>query len=120
MIALLPKVGDIAEQPKPISLPTDGAVYNPELANCCSCEPEREAAIEIQLARQKAEAWKLCLDAEMLQLEVERRRLLLKKGEWRRSSRRRHLLRFRWGCSSNDGRSRADGRDVLRWPERAR
>ena len=81
MIALLPKVGDIAEQPKPISLPTDGTVYNPELANCCSCEPEREAAIEIQLARQKAEAWKLCLDAEMLQLEVERRRLLLKKGE---------------------------------------
>ena len=62
-------------------MPTDGTVYNPELANCCSCEPERVAAIEIQLEKQKAEAWKLCLDAEMVQLEVERRRLLLKKGE---------------------------------------
>lgn len=81
MIPLLPKVGDVTEQPKPISLPTDGTVYNPELANCCSCEPERVAAIEIQLEKQKAEAWKLCLDAEMVQLEVERRRLLLKKGE---------------------------------------
>jgi Subtilase family len=81
MTPLLPKVGDITEQPKPISLPTDGTVYNPELANCCSCEPERAAAIDIQLEKQKAEALKLCLDAELLQLEVERRRLLLKKGE---------------------------------------
>lgn len=81
MAQLLPKVGDVTEQPKAISLPTDGTVYNPELANCCSCEPERAAAIEIQLERQKAEARKLCLDAELLQLEVERRRLLLKKGE---------------------------------------
>lgn len=81
MILLLPKVGDVVEHSKPISLPTDGTVYNPELANCCSCEPERAAAIEIQLEKQKAEALKLCLDAELLQLEVERRRLLLKKGE---------------------------------------
>jgi thermitase len=81
MTPLLPKVGDITEQPKPISLPTDGTVYNPELANCCSCEPERAAAIDIQLEKQKAEARKLCLDAELLQLEEERRRLLLKKGE---------------------------------------
>lgn len=80
MTPLLPKVGDVTEQPKPISLPTDGTVYNPELANCCSCEPERAAAIEIQLEKQKAEARKLCLDTELLQLEVERRRLLLKKG----------------------------------------
>jgi thermitase len=81
MIPLLPKVGELAEQPKPISLPTDGTVYNPELANCCSCEPERAAAIKIQLEKQKAEARKLCFDAELLELEIERRRLLLKKGE---------------------------------------
>ena len=58
-----------------------GTVYNPELANCCSCEPERAAAIDIQLEKQKAEARKLCFEAELLQLEIERRHLLLKKGE---------------------------------------
>src|SRR6185503_185005 len=38
-LKLLPKVGQVVERPKPISLPTDGSVYDPELAHCCSCEP---------------------------------------------------------------------------------
>lgn len=78
---LLPKVGQIVERPKPISLPTDGTVYDPELAHCCSCEPERAAAIAIRLEKQKAEALKECFEAQQLQLEVERRKLLLQKGE---------------------------------------
>jgi thermitase len=78
---LLPKVGQVVERPKPISLPTDGTVYDPELAHCCSCEPERAAAIAIRLEKQKAQALKECLQAQQLQLEVERRRLLLQKGE---------------------------------------
>ena len=81
ILPLLPKVGAIIEQPKPISLPTDGTVYDPELAHCCSCEPERAAAIAIQLEKEKAEALKACLDAQLLELELDRRRLLLKKGE---------------------------------------
>ena len=81
VLPLLPKVGEITEQPKPISLPTDGTVYDPELAHCCSCEPERAAAIAIQLEKQKAEALKACLDAQLLELELDRRRMLLKKGE---------------------------------------
>jgi len=81
ILPLLPKVGEIIEQPKPISLPTDGTVYDPELAHCCSCEPERAAAIAIQLEKQKAEALKACLDAQLLEVELERRRMLLKKGE---------------------------------------
>ena len=80
-LQLLPKVGEVVEKPKPISLPTDGTVYDPELAHCCSCEPERAAAIEIRLEKQKAEALKACLEAQVLQVELERRRLLLQKGE---------------------------------------
>jgi hypothetical protein len=81
VLQLLPKVGEVVEKPKPISLPTDGTVYDPELAHCCSCEPERAAAIEIRLEKQKAEALKACLEAQVLQVELERRRLLLQKGE---------------------------------------
>jgi len=51
------------------------------LAHCCSCEPEREAAIAIQLQKEKAEALKACLEVEVLQVELERRRMLLKKGD---------------------------------------
>jgi Subtilase family len=78
---LLPKVGQVVERPRPISLPTDGTVYDPELAHCCSCEPERAAAIAIRLEKQKAQALKECLEAQQLQLEVERRKLLLQTGE---------------------------------------
>jgi len=81
LLKLLPKVGDVIEAPMPISLPTDGTVYDPELAHCCSCEPQREAAMQIQLEKQKAEAWKACLDAQMLELELKRRSMLLDKGQ---------------------------------------
>jgi Subtilase family len=81
VLKLLPQVGDIVERPKPVSIPTDGTVYDPELAHCCSCEPERAAAITIQLEKQKAEALKACLEAQVLELELQRRRMLLQKGE---------------------------------------
>lgn len=77
----LPRVGDVIERPRPISIPTDGTVYDPELAHCNSCEPERDAALMIQLEKQKAEAMKACLEAQVLEVELERRRLLLQKGE---------------------------------------
>jgi len=80
-LRLLPRVGDVVEHPRPISLPTDGAVYDAELAHCSSCDPEREAALGIRLEREKAEALKACLEAQLLEVELERRRLLLKKGE---------------------------------------
>jgi len=80
-LKLLPKIGDTVDAPRPITLPTDGTVYDPELAHCCSCEPERAAAIEIQLEKQKADALNACLQAQLLQLELERRRKLLDQGE---------------------------------------
>jgi hypothetical protein len=80
-IKLLPKVGEVVAAPRPITLPTDGTVYDPELAHCCSCEPQREAAIAIRLEKQKAEALKACLEAQQLELELKRRQLLLDQGE---------------------------------------
>lgn len=80
-LKLLPQVGQVIERPRPISLPTDGTVYDPELAHCCSCEPERAAAIGIRLEKQKAQALKECLEAQQLELEIKRRKLLLERGE---------------------------------------
>ena len=79
-LVLLPRVGTIVEKPRPISLPTDGSVYDPELAHCCSCEPERAAALQIQLEKQKAEAIKMCLETQMMELEIQRRKRLLELG----------------------------------------
>jgi thermitase len=76
----LPRFGTVVEQPRPISLPTDGTVYDPELAHCCSCEPERAAAIDIRLRKENAEALRACLEAKLLEMELERRRLLLQSG----------------------------------------
>jgi len=80
-IKLLPKVGDVIDRPQPITLPTDGSVYDPELAHCCSCEPERAAAIMIRLEAAKAAAHKACLETELLEIEVQRRKMLLQKGQ---------------------------------------
>ena len=80
-LLLLPKVGAVVERATPISVPTDGAVYDPELAGCSSCEPQRIAAIELRLEKEKAEALKLCYEAKVLELEYERRRLLLNSGD---------------------------------------
>jgi thermitase len=80
-LRLLPRIGEVIEQPKPLSLPTDGTVYDPELAHCASCEPERAAAIAIRLEKQKAESMKACLEVKRLELELERRRLLLQRGD---------------------------------------
>jgi thermitase len=64
---LLPKPGTSQERPRPVSIPTDGTVYDPELAKCCSCEPEREHHIN--------------LGDQLLELEIERRKLRLAAGD---------------------------------------
>ena len=66
-LTLLPKPGDTAERPRPVSIPTDGTVYDPELAKCCSCEPER--------------AHRADLDNQLIELEIERRKALIAAGE---------------------------------------
>ena len=61
-------------------MPTDGTVLNAELANCSSCEPERAARIRVELEQAHSEARRLCAEAELLELEVQRRRALLEQG----------------------------------------
>src|SRR5262249_30067725 len=66
-LELLPKPGENVDRPRPVSIPTDGTVYDPELANCCSCEPER--------------AHRADLDDQLIELEIERRKALIAAGE---------------------------------------
>jgi hypothetical protein len=57
-----------------IALPTDGLLYEAELAHCCSCECEHEAKSRLDLE-------KLQLENLNLRLEAERRRKRLDSGE---------------------------------------
>ena len=66
-VTKLPKPGESVVRPRPVSIPTDGTVYDPELANCCSCEPEA--------------SHRAALNDQLLALEVERRKLLLAAGK---------------------------------------
>jgi subtilisin family serine protease len=86
----LPRPGDVARDGREITLPTDGTLYEPELAHCSSCEPMREEAMRIQLEAERLRARRACLEAELLALELERRRgaiagdsaIELKLGRW--------------------------------------
>ncbi len=77
---VLPKIGQEVHARNRITLPTDGVVYEPELAHCSSCEPQKEAEHQIALEKAKAEERKLCLEAELLAIELKRRQQLLEKG----------------------------------------
>jgi hypothetical protein len=77
----LPKVGEEVKDRRQITLPTDGTLYEAELAHCSSCEPVREAHHEIELEAMRLQARKTCLEVELLALELERRRALEAAGE---------------------------------------
>jgi thermitase len=76
----LPKVGDSVEQPTVLTVPTDGVVYDPELAHCCAQDPALDQAEMIKLERAQAEAQKLGLEVQLLAMEVQRRQALLAAG----------------------------------------
>ena len=73
----LPKVGESVRAARELTLPTDGTVYEAELAHCSSCEPVREAEELVKLEQLRLEARRACLEAELLSLELERRRGLM-------------------------------------------
>lgn len=77
----LPRVGDEARDKRQVTIPTDGTVYEAELAHCSSCEPERSAEQLVKLELDRAESRKACLEAELLALELERRRHLAQGSE---------------------------------------
>ena len=76
----LPTVGEVIEQPTVLSVPTDGVVYDPELAHCCALDPELEQAARIKLEREQAEAQKIGLQVQLMALEVQRRQALIAAG----------------------------------------
>jgi hypothetical protein len=76
----LPTVGEVIQQPTVLGVPTDGVVYDPELAHCCALDPELEQAARIKLEREQAEAQKIGLEIQLMALEVQRRQALLAAG----------------------------------------
>ena len=76
----LPTVGESVEQPTVLTVPTDGVVYDPELAHCCAQDPALDQAEMIKLERAQAEAQKLGLEIQLMALEVQRRQALLAAG----------------------------------------
>jgi hypothetical protein len=75
-----PKIGQEARDAREITVPTDGTLYEAELAHCSSCDPMREAQLNVELEAARVAARRKCLEAELLALEVERRRGLLAAG----------------------------------------
>jgi hypothetical protein len=67
-------VGQISRRKTEIAIPTDGLLYEAELAHCSSCEPEMERRLELELK-------KLALEVELLERENERRKSRIAAGE---------------------------------------
>ena len=80
ILKTVPPVGDAVEQPTTLSVPTDGVVYDPELAHCCALDPELDQAERIKLERAQAEAQQIGLHVQLMALEVQRRQALLAAG----------------------------------------
>ncbi len=76
----LPPVGEATQHPTLVTVPTDGVVYDPELAHCCAQDPELELAERIRLQREQAEAQRVGLEVQLMALEVQRRQALLAAG----------------------------------------
>ncbi len=76
----VPTVGEVIEQPTVLGVPTDGVVYDPELAHCFAQDPELDKAGMIKLERAQAEAQKVGLEIQLMALEVQRRQSLLAAG----------------------------------------
>ena len=75
-LRVAPKVGDEARDERRITIPTDGTLYEAELAHCSSCEPAREVEIRNRLDRERVAIARGELENELLALEIERRREL--------------------------------------------
>lgn len=80
VLKLLPPVGETTQHPALVTVPTDGVVYDPELAHCCVQDPELELAERIRLSREQAEAQRVGLEVQLMALEVQRRQALLTAG----------------------------------------
>lgn len=80
LIKGLPAVGEVVQWATALTVPTDGVVYDPELAHCSAADPGIEQAALIKLEREQAEAQKIGLQVQLMALEVQRRQALLAAG----------------------------------------
>jgi thermitase len=84
------KDGEVKRDVRVITIPTDGTIYEAELAHCSSCEPVLMAEANVRLEQLRLMARRACLETELLEIEVERRRalsrsthpVLLELGQW--------------------------------------
>lgn len=91
MLRELVKDGQVTRDARSITLPTDGTLYEAELAHCASCEPVLLAEANVRLEQLRLMARRACLETELLEMEVERRRALARStqpaaldfGQWR-------------------------------------
>jgi hypothetical protein len=67
-------IGQVSQRSTEIAIPTDGLLFEAELAHCSSCEPELERRIELELK-------KLALEIELLERENERRKGRIASGD---------------------------------------
>lgn len=81
LLKQLPEVGQTHEDATFITLPTDGLLYEPELAHCASCDTEKKAEILVRLEKEACEARRICAEAEVLEMEAERRKALIAAGQ---------------------------------------
>lgn len=68
---VLERLGDVLPRPfeeaadaRQVTLPTDGTLYEAELAHCSSCDPMREAQLRIATEEARIRNRKACLEAE--------------------------------------------------------
>jgi subtilisin family serine protease len=77
LVALLQQLmrsGQSAQDARSITLPTDGTVYEAELAHCASCEPIRMAEEQVRLEQLRLQTRRVCLENELLALQIEQHR----------------------------------------------
>ena len=68
-------IGQVSQRSTEIAIPTDGLLFEAELAHCSSCEPELERRIDLELK-------KLELEVELLERENERRKGRIANGDF--------------------------------------
>lgn len=74
------KDGQSSRDARVITVPTDGTLYEAELAHCASCEPVRMAEADVRLEQLRLQARRACLETELLELELQRRRAIAQGG----------------------------------------
>jgi subtilisin family serine protease len=62
----LPRPGESVSDRRQVTVPTDGTLYEAEIAHCSSCDPYREAHLRIGLEEARLRARRACLKTELV------------------------------------------------------